>query len=233
MKNINIKLSVIASLFLLASCGEDFLDEQPSEFLTQEQVGEAAAVNPAVIEGTISGIYSTMFATESGGTTNHDDFGHKGYDIYGDMLSGDMALSVSTYGWYRADITEFQATTDFTRTRNYMPWRFYYRIIRSANLVIDALGGNDVVPELEENRYLMGQAKTLRAHAYFYLTQYYANSYDPSAEILPIYDSPDDLNGPKVTTAEIYALMEKDLNESISLLDGFARSSKSQVDKTV
>ncbi|WP_375334454.1 RagB/SusD family nutrient uptake outer membrane protein [Flagellimonas sp. C4] len=233
MKNINIKLSVIASLFLLASCGEDFLDEQPSEFLTQEQVGEAAAVNPAVIEGTISGIYSTMFATGSGGTTNHDDFGHKGYDIYGDMLSGDMALSVSTYGWYRADITEFQATTDFTRTRNYMPWRFYYRIIRSANLVIDALGGNDVVPELEENRYLMGQAKTLRAHAYFYLTQYYANSYDPSAEILPIYDSPDDLNGPKVTTAEIYALMEKDLNESISLLDGFARSSKSQVDKTV
>ena len=233
MRNSNIKLSVIAALLLLAGCGEDFLDEQPSEFLTQEQVGEAAAVNPAVIEGTISGIYSTMFATQSGGTTNHDDFGHKGYDIYGDMLSGDMALSVSTYGWYRADITEFQATQDFTRTRNYMPWRFYYRIIRSANLVIDALGGNDFVPELEENRYLMGQAKTLRAHAYFYLTQYYANSYDPAAEILPIYDSPDDLNGPKVATSEIYALMEKDLNESISLLDGFARSSKSQVDKTV
>ncbi|NDV16803.1 RagB/SusD family nutrient uptake outer membrane protein [Muricauda sp. TY007] len=233
MKNSNIKLSVIAALLLLAGCGKDFLDEQPSEFLTQEQVGEAAAVNPAVIEGTISGIYSTMFATESGGTTNHDDFGHKGYDIYGDMLSGDMALSVSTYGWYRADITEFQATQDFTRTRNYMPWRFYYRVIRSANLVIDALGGNDVIPEIEENKFLMGQAKALRAHAYFYLTQYFANSYDPSAEILPIYDSPDDLNGPKVATSEIYALMEKDLNESISLLDGFSRSSKGQVDKTV
>ncbi|WP_421801833.1 RagB/SusD family nutrient uptake outer membrane protein [Flagellimonas sp.] len=231
MKNSIIKFSVI--VLLLAGCGKDFLDEQPSEFLTQEQVGEAATVNPAVIEGTISGIYSTMFATQSGGTTNHDDFGHKGYDIYGDMLSGDMALSVSTYGWYRADITEFQATQDFTRTRNYMPWRFYYRIVRSSNLVIDALGGNDVVPELEENRYLMGQAKTLRAHAYFYLTQYFANSYDPSAEILPIYDSPDDLNGPKVKTSEIYALMEKDLNEAISLLDGFTRSTKSQVDKTV
>lgn len=233
MKNSNIKFSVIASLLLLAGCGKDFLDEQPSEFLTQEQVGEAAANNPAVIEGTISGIYSTMFDTGSGGTTGHDDFGHKGYDIYGDMLSGDMALSVSTYGWYRADITEFQATQDFTRTRNYIVWRYYYRIVRSANLVIDALGGNDVIPELDENKYLMGQAKTLRAHAYFYLTQYFSNSYDPSAEILPIYDSPDDLNGPKVTTAEIYTLMEKDLNESISLLDGFARGSKGQVDKTV
>ncbi len=112
MKNCNIKFSVIAFLLLLVGCEKDFLDNQPSEFLTQEQVGEAAAVNPAVIEGTISGIYSTMFDPGSGGTTGHDDFGHKGYDIYSDMLSGDMALSVSTYGWYRADITEFQATTD-------------------------------------------------------------------------------------------------------------------------
>lgn len=233
MKNCNIKFSVIAFLLLLVGCEKDFLDNQPSEFLTQEQVGEAAAVNPAVIEGTISGIYSTMFDPGSGGTTGHDDFGHKGYDIYSDMLSGDMALSVSTYGWYRADITEFQATTDFTRTRNYIVWRYYYRIIRSANLVIDALGGNDVVPELEENKYLMGQAKAIRAHSYFYLTQYFSNSYDPSAEILPIYDSPDDLNGPKVTTNEIYALMEKDLNDAISLLNDFARDSKSKVDKSV
>lgn len=233
MKSINVKLSIAISLMFLAGCGKEYLEETPSEFLTQEQVGEAAAVNPAVIEGTISGIYSTMFETGSGGTTGHDDFGHKGYDIYGDMLSGDMALSVSTYGWYRADITEFQATTDYTRTRNYIVWRYYYRIIRSANLVIGALGGNEVVPELDENKYLMGQAKAIRAHSYFYLTQYFANTYNPSAEILPLYDDPADLNGPKVTTSEIYALMEKDLNEAISLLDGFARSSKSQVDKTV
>lgn len=233
MKKNNSKILIIAILTIMASCSKDFLDEQPSEFLTQEQVGEAAKFNPAVIEGTISGIYSTMFEAGSGGTDGHDDFGHKGYDIYSDMLSGDMALSVSSYGWYRADITEFQATQDFTRNRNYIVWRYYYRIVRSANLVIDALGGNDFVPELEDNRFLMGQAKAIRAHSYFYLTQYFSNSYNPSAEILPIYDSPDDLNGPKVATSEIYALMEKDLNDAIALLDGFARNSKNQIDKTV
>ncbi|WP_421810150.1 RagB/SusD family nutrient uptake outer membrane protein [Flagellimonas sp.] len=227
------KLSALVLFVVSVGCTKDYLNETPSEFLTQEQVGEAATFNPAVIEGTISGIYSTMFETGTGGTTGHDDFGHKGYDIYGDFLSGDMALSVSTYGWYRADITEFQATQDFTRTRNYIVWRYYYRIIRSTNLVIDALGGNDFIPELEENRYLMGQAKAIRAHSYFYLTQYFANSYEPTAEILPIYDSADDLNGPKVTTSEIYSLMEKDLNEAISLMDNFARTSKSQVDKSV
>ncbi|RYC51949.1 RagB/SusD family nutrient uptake outer membrane protein [Flagellimonas olearia] len=227
------KLSALVLFVVSVGCTKDYLNETPSEFLTQEQVGEAATFNPAVIEGTISGIYSTMFETGTGGTTGHDDFGHKGYDIYSDFLSGDMALSVSTYGWYRADITEFQATQDFTRTRNYIVWRYYYRIIRSTNLVIDALGGNDFIPELEENKYLMGQAKAIRAHSYFYLTQYFANSYEPTAEILPIYDSADDLNGPKVITSEIYALMEKDLNEAISLMDNFSRTSKSQVDKSV
>ena len=96
MKNINVKLSIAISLMFLAGCGKEYLEELPSEFLTQEQVGEAADVNPAVIEGTISGIYTTMFDPGSGGTTGHDDFGHKGYDIFSDFLSGDMALSVST-----------------------------------------------------------------------------------------------------------------------------------------
>jgi len=233
MKNIQLKLSIAACLLFLVGCGKDYLEETPSEFLTQEQVGEAADVNPAVIDGTISGIYTTMFDPGSGGTTGHDDFGHKGYDLFSDFLTGDMALSVSTYGWYRADITEFAAPLDYTRTRNYMVWRHYYRIIRSSNLVIGALGGNDFVPELEENKYLMGQAKALRAHSYFYLTQYFASSYNPSAEILPLYDDPADLNGPKVTTSEIYALLEKDLDDAISLLDGFPRDSKSKVDKSV
>ena len=69
-----------------------------------------------------------MFEAGTGGTDGHDDFGQKGYDIYGDMLCGDMALSVSTYGWYRT-ITQFQATTDFTFQDNYQVWRYYYRIV--------------------------------------------------------------------------------------------------------
>jgi len=212
---------------------KNFLEKEPSQFLTQDQVSEASSSNPDVLAGTLAGIYSLQFQSETGGTENHDDFGQKGYDIYGDMLSGDLALSQSSFGWYRADITEFQAPLDFTYTRNYMPWRYYYRIIRSANVVIASAGGNDAVPELEENRYILGQAKALRAHSYFYLTQYYQKSFDPSEEILPIYDSPDDQNGPKVAASEIYALIESDLTSAISLLDGFTRAAKNEVNQDV
>lgn len=233
MRNI-FKFTGIAAILLFGvSCSEEFLEKEPTQFLTTEQIGRAAEKNPDVIAGTMTGIYAQTIQTGTGGTTNHDDFGHKGYDIFGDMLSGDMALSVSTYGWYRADITEFNAPLDFTRTRNYMPWRYYYRIIRSANTVIDALGGNDAEPELAANRHIMAQAKAIRAHSYFYLTQYFTRTYNPSAEILPIYTSLQDVNGPKVATSEIFNLIESDLTSAISSLDDFSRSGKNEINKSV
>ena len=229
------KYSLTAGLILsLSSCSDDFLEVQPTQFLTQEQVQQASANNPDVVAGSVAGIYTLMFETGTGGTDlDHDDFGQKGYDIYMDMLSGDMALSQSAYGWYRADIAEFQATQDYTRNSNYKPWRYYYRIIRSANLVIDALGGNEMVPELDENKHLMGQAKALRAYAYFYLTQLFAESYDPAKEILPVYTDPTQPNQPKSTTQVVFDLMIKDLTEAITLMDNFNRTQKSQINKYV
>ena len=233
MKNL-LKLTGVAAILLFGvSCSEEFLEKEPSQFLTADQVEEAAVDNPAVLEGTLAGIYSLTFESGSGGTGSHTDFGHKGYDIFGDMLSGDMALSVSSFGWYRADITEFQAPLDFTRQTNYQPWRYYYRIIRSSNVVIAGLGGNDAEPELDANKFILGQAKALRAHSYFYLTQYYQNAYDPAEEILPIYLDPADENGPKVAASVIYDQIESDLNDAIGLLDGFSRTAKNQVNQDV
>ncbi len=214
------------------SCNDDFLEVNPTEFLTQEQIAEAAANNPDVTAGTLSGVYTLMFEAETGGTENDDDFGQKGYDIYSDMLCGDMALSVSTYGWYRR-LTEFQPTQDFTFNNNYMAWRYYYRIIRSANSVIEAAGGNDVIPELESNKHIMGQAKALRAYGYFYLAQFFQNGYNPTEMILPIYTDPNVPNQPKSAASEVYALIVKDLNDAISLLETFSRTSKNEVNKHV
>ena len=167
MKKIIQLTLVVTVLILNYSCSDDFLEKEPSEFLTSAQLAEAASRNPDVIAGTMTGIYSLMVQTGTGGTGGHDDYGQKGYDVFGDMLSGDMALSVSTYGWYRASITEMQCTQDFTYQDNYQVWRYYYRIIRSANTVIDALGGNDAVPELAENKHILGQAKAIRAHSFW------------------------------------------------------------------
>ena len=231
------KYGLLTALTLISlSCGEDFLGDPALEgtaSLTSAQFEEAAAVDPEVTGALMAGVYSLTFTTGTGGSSGHDDFGQKAYDIFGDMLSGDLALSQSVYGWYRASITEFQAPQDFTYYDNRQVWRYYYRIIRGCNEVIDGLGGTEAIPENEENKHIMGQAKALRAHSYFYLAQFYQKEYAASEEILPIYTSSTDENGPKVTALEIYTLIEADLTEAISLLSSFNRSNKTQIDKSV
>ena len=61
-------LIYISSIFFLAvSCDEDFLETYPTASLSQEQVGEALAVNPAAAEGTLFGIYEQFYRLGSGG----------------------------------------------------------------------------------------------------------------------------------------------------------------------
>ena len=174
MKKIYIISFISLVLIGFTGCKKDFLVVKPTQFLTEQQVAEAAKNNPGVVAGSMSGIYTLMFQTFTGGTSDHNDFGQKGYDIFSDFLSSDLALSVNTYNWYRA-LTEYTTTTDYTTNGNYIVWRYYYRLIRSANSVISALGGNDAVPELDANKHIMGQAKAMRAYCYFYLSPIFCN----------------------------------------------------------
>ncbi|MFD0932723.1 RagB/SusD family nutrient uptake outer membrane protein [Psychroflexus salinarum] len=229
-----IKITLISFVLVhMVSCQDEFLVEEPSQFLTSDQLEVAAENNPDIVRGFLDGIYALNAEAASGGTTSHTDFGHKAYDLYSDMLVGDVALSVSTYGWYRADITEFQAPLDFTRQSNRQPWQFYYSIIRSANTVIGTLGGNDADPQLETNQHILGQAFALRAFSYFYLTQYFVNEYDPNAEVLPLLDETINTGLPKSTMGEVYTLMETDLNRSIDLLSTYSRPTKAQINQYV
>jgi hypothetical protein len=157
---LNFYITCTALLLALSGCGDDFLDKKPSEQLSKEQIADAAKKDPNLLNGNIAGLYSTMYNTETGGTTNHDDFGQKGYDIYSDMLASDMVLGALNYGWY-STVARYQATKDYTQNADYQPWRYYYRIIFSANTVIDALGGTDAEQTEDTQRFIMGQAKAI------------------------------------------------------------------------
>src|SRR5690606_23375042 len=140
--------------------------------------------------------------------------------------------AASNYGWF-SSVTELQATTDYTSNENYKPWRYYYRIILGANKVISGLGGNEVVPDTDEGKYNMGQAKAMRAHSYFNLANLFAEEYDPSAAILPIYVGGEEENQPLSSAKEVYDLIIKDLNDAVGLLDTFSRTHKSEIDSWV
>ena len=227
-------LCTLALSMMVSACDEEFLEKKPSEQLSTQQIQEAAEKDPSLLNGNIAGLYSTMYNTGTGGTDlNHDDFGQKGYDIFSDMLSSDMVLGALNYGWY-SGVAGYTATLDYTVNATYQPWRYYYRIIFAANGVIDALGGTDAEQTETAQRHIMGQAKAMRAYAYYYLAHLYATGYgDGTAEILPIYKDTQVPNQPLSSTAEVYDLIIDDLTQAIDYLSDFNRSSKDQVDASV
>jgi len=221
------------SAFILLGCKKDFLKTDPTQFTTPDRLGADARQDPKLLNGSIAGLYTTMFSTNGGGTGGHDDFGQKGIDIYLDMLESDMVLAALNYGWY-STIARYNASVDFTTNAVYLPFRYYYRQIFGANTIIEILGGNDAVPTEPGNKYTMGQAKAMRAYSYFYLTQIYGKEYGSGSDkLIPVYTSAKQLNQPKSTTKEVFDLMVKDLNDAITLLTGFSRATKDQIDVNV
>lgn len=232
-KNKYIKTLLIVTIATLSiSCGDSFLEETPTQYVSVEDVAKTGSIYSEILKGTLSGSYNLMYVTESGGTTDHTDFGQKSYDIYYDFLSGDMALTQNSYNWYN-NFCQLLITIDYTQTQaNYSAWRYYYRIIGAANKIIEAVGGNDGIIT-DSNKSTMGQAKTLRAYAYFHLTQLYITEYSPTSKVLPLYIETGSESHEQSETKVIYDQMIDDLTQGYTLLAGEKRSQLFEVNEDV
>ncbi|MDO6491960.1 MULTISPECIES: RagB/SusD family nutrient uptake outer membrane protein [unclassified Cellulophaga] len=233
MKTLNKIIYAAGALLFMSSCSEDFLEVFPTETLSQEQVSEASKINPDVSKATLLGIYENLYRRGSGGTDSQEDFGITTQYIQLDMLSTDMAHLGKSYN-RQTQISELTATVDPDADYNYRPWRFLFRVVNLSNLVIDGAGGNDVVPETENLRYTVGQAKALRGYAYFFLAHVFVNDISNlSQEALPIYTSAEDIDQPKSTLQEVFDLVIKDLTDAETLLEGFVREDKIEINQDI
>lgn len=237
-RNVLLRVFAVAiTCFTVVSCEEDFLEPQrDTSELTDADFANNIDVNPALVEGTLNGIYTFMiqrFGALGSGAGRHYDIGHKGIDVWTDLLCGDMALSTNTYSWY-AGTSNLVFTTNFSDDENEIMWNYLYRVISTANLLIAQSGGENAEPESDDAKYIYGQSKALRAYGYFYLTQLYQREYDPNAEILPFYTSdPTQTSFAKVQASQIYDLIVSDLTNAVDLLDGFSRPLKHYINKSV
>jgi len=233
MKNIFKSLFVLVLLIVFSGCEKTFLERVPTENITAEQLQEASETNPKIAKGMVSGIYSTMIETFSALGEGHDDFGQKSADIATDILSGDMALENEVYSWFD-EVAKLQTTATDRPSELY--WKYYFRVIKAANEVIDASGGNDAMPEDLDVRAYFGQAKALRAHAYFSLVNLYGHNYSDYSSIpcLPLYDYQlDAVAKPLSSISKVYEMIIADLQSAISALEGYNRSSKTEINSDV
>ena len=170
------------------------------------------------------------YQTGTGGTSGHTDFGQKNVDICTDMLCGDMALLATNYRQYQ-DVANLKATQQPSDNYNYIPWRYYYRLIYEANKSIAELAN----PKNNSEKYTLAQFRALRGYAYFYLMQIFTTKYEPNSRTnsIPLYTTADIVSKPRVKQSEVYAQIISDLEFAVTNLAGFTRSKKGMIDKYV
>lgn len=235
----NITILLLAALFL-SSCADSWLDRQyQGGNISQEQYDKLSSEK---MEGTLLGLYAMIYTM---GGDQHDEFGQRSIDLWGDLLSGDIALTNKTYGWL---YTDEQMLTVSARTGTI--WSFYYNMLHNINTIVFSIENSSKIMNLiaengypgdggaytyteEETMYAlyMAQALAMRGYCYGNLARWYTpvmkSSYMTGYTIdtykcVPLYtesnmDSPQALS----TSAEVYNRVFSDLSTSIMLFEKF------------
>lgn len=234
---------LIASSLLLSSCGDDFLDVKSTGTTTHEQVVQSVNEDPENIRPVVAGIYSilTAFNTldRAVDTERHSDFGHASITLSSDLMTDDMVQTSSAYGWYY-NWYDFSLRKEVESVDVQLPWQLYYKVIFSSNNVFKII--NDLDESIKEESVILeakGQAYAMRAFGYYNLINLYANPYkghesDPGVPIVTEETTKEEiLNNPRAKVSAVYTLIIDDLTKAEELLQGYARSSKSEVNLKV
>lgn len=228
------KLLTISALLMVAvsSCKKDFLDTKPSDAVTASDLFSTTSK----VQLYVDGAYKLLYQFAPNGNTGHDNYGQKSWDLSSDLMGNDMIIHTQGYGWYN---TSYQYTEWLQPTAARQPdnaWYYYYAVVGKANTILANI--DNAVGTAAEKEYLKGQAYGLRAYAYFYLVNYWAQTYKghESDKGVPVYP---DLNStvaggnPRGTVQQDYDFINADLNAADNLLAGKTRASKVYMDQTV
>ena len=199
-------LFISSMLFVATSCGNSWLDLEPSTSVDTETSIKILSD----VEFTLNGIYSTMQSSDA----------YSGRLVYyGDVTGDDMQAVSSTKrvaNYYR-----FNFTKDDNPSSH---WSYLYSIIQNCNLIL--MNIDKLVIDEDDKAYrddLKGEALAIRGLALFDLTRIFGYPYlkDNGASLgVPIIEglSTIDSKPTRNTVAQCYTKIIDDLTQSLSLL---------------
>lgn len=197
------------------SCSSDYMDTVPTEDASQATV--SASLDNLYLA--LNGIHRKMVSQDQG---NQGMGGEPGQIICREALGDDMTWD--TQSWHKGFLN-WSFPTNATSANNYNFWETYYKFILNANMILESLEANYANSTEPMAKYIKGETLVIRAWSHFQLVQMYAQSYrDGDANSQPGVPYRLKANVEPMarnTVAEVYTLINKDLDEAISLLSGY------------
>jgi hypothetical protein len=213
---------VIMGMVVFASCKKSFLDT----YSTTAVPAVAATATTQNGYAALNGIHRIMY-------TQYDQQGEAGEgsnNIFRDLMGEDIVYplangSTGLIGWMQWVNHRNVNATDLRYV-----YRFYYRLISNANVLINGIDGA-VGPDADK-KIIKGQALAYRAWAHFQLVQLWGKRYDaatkPNTQLgVPLLLTNTLEGQARATVEDVYTQVNKDLNDAEALLAGYVRGGTS------
>jgi hypothetical protein len=208
----------IFALVMCGSCKKNFLETFSSSAVPSSTV--LATTQNAY--AALNGIHRIMY-------TQYDQQGEAGegsINIFRDLMGEDIVYplangSTGLIGWLQWVNHRNVNAVDLR-----FVYRFYYRIISNANILINGVDGA-VGPDADK-KIIKGQALAYRGWAHFQLVQLWGKRYDaatkPNTQLgVPLLLTNTLEGQPRATVEDVYTQINKDLDAAITLLAGYVR----------
>lgn len=209
-----------------SSCEKEYLEETPTDSISVS-TATGTADNLVLI---INGIHRSLYLRYQ------DSQGKGGIGalmIQNEVLGDDYVMTARANSWF-INAYQWNDHTSETDSDDLFPYRTYYRIIRNANSVINAenvKGSTTIVKQAK------GQALYYRAWSYFQLVQLYGERYEAGVSNtqlgVPIRLDVNSEPLARASVEDVYTQVNQDLTDAIIALDGYVRTHKSHISKTV
>ncbi len=229
MKKVKL-LSIPLFLIVLATgCKKEYLETRPSTGVLEQDIFSSTAKISSALEG----IYKHLFAFAPNGSTRHDNFGQKGWDLSSDLMGNDMVVHTQGYGWFNASYQYTEWLSPLNGRHSANAWFFYNSIVKQSNMILANIDGAQGTAA--EKELIKGEALGLRAYAYFYLANYWQHTYkgNENAPGVPVYTTSSVQGKGRGKLSDVYAQIEADLAAAAPLLTGKPRANKNRVDISV
>jgi len=202
---------LLPAILLVSSCAEDYLDTTPTDAVSETQV----FTNTQNAMAALNGIHRAMFIRYD----SQGQPGHGGVMIMSEVMGDDVVMTTQGNGWF-VSISRWLTHILDTAGDVEFVWKFYYKIIGNANMLIANI--DEAEGPQEDKDIIKGQALAYRAWAHFQLVQFFAERYEAGAANsqlgVPIVTEPITEGGPRNTVEEVYAQVHQDLDAAMALL---------------
>lgn len=217
----HITYSIAGIALLVSSCKKSYLDTFPTDGATVDATFSTTTGGWTAVNGIHRSLYIQYAFQDQGGQGS--------VLINLDYMGEDLVKTGPGSGWF-TNSYRWKSHRTVTGSTDLYPYRFYYKIIRNANMIleqIDKATGPDA-----DKKAIRGEAYVYRAWAHFMLVQLYGKRYDNNAHPnsqagVPLRLTSSIVPLPRATVEDIYTQVNKDLDSAVVNLTGYNRTYKS------